>query len=99
MQHAEETEQQVKDAVKIYKKFFDMLGIPYSVSKRPEWDKFPGALYTVAFDTIMPDGKTFKSGLYTTWDKHLPKHSTLTTKLLQVNMNMYIKHVMDFRTV
>ena len=59
---AEETEQQVKDAVKIYKKFFDMLGIPYSVSKRPEWDKFPGALYTVAFDTIMPDGKTLQIG-------------------------------------
>ena len=59
---AEETEQQVKDAVKLYKKFFDMLGIPYSVSKRPEWDKFPGALYTVAFDTIMPDGKTLQIG-------------------------------------
>ena len=59
---AEETEQQVKEAVKIYKKFFDMLGIPYSVSKRPEWDKFPGAIYTVAFDTIMPDGKTLQIG-------------------------------------
>jgi prolyl-tRNA synthetase len=59
---AEETEQQVRDAVKIYKRFFDMLGIPYSVSRRPEWDKFPGALYTVAFDTIMPDGKTLQIG-------------------------------------
>lgn len=59
---AEETEDQVQDAVKIYKKFFDMLGIPYTVSKRPEWDKFPGAEYTVAFDTIMPDGKTLQIG-------------------------------------
>ncbi len=59
---AEESEQQVQDAVKIYKKFFDMLGIPYIVSKRPEWDKFPGAKYTVAFDTIMPDGKTLQIG-------------------------------------
>jgi prolyl-tRNA synthetase len=59
---AEETEQQVMEAVRIYKKFFDMLGLPYSVSKRPEWDKFPGALYTVAFDTIMPDGKTLQIG-------------------------------------
>ena len=39
-----------------------MLGIPYTVSKRPEWDKFPGAEYTVAFDTIMPDGKTLQIG-------------------------------------
>ena len=59
---ADETEQQVQEAVKIYKKFFDMLGIPYTVSKRPEWDKFPGAEYTVAFDTIMPDGKTLQIG-------------------------------------
>jgi prolyl-tRNA synthetase len=59
---AEETEQQVQDAINIYKNFFDMLGIPYTVSKRPEWDKFPGALYTVAFDTIMPDGKTLQIG-------------------------------------
>ena len=59
---AEETEKQVQDAVKIYKQFFDKLGIPYTVSKRPEWDKFPGAEYTVAFDTIMPDGKTLQIG-------------------------------------
>jgi prolyl-tRNA synthetase len=59
---SEETEEQVRDAIKIYKKFFDMLGIPYTVSRRPEWDKFPGALYTVAFDTIMPDGKTLQIG-------------------------------------
>ncbi len=59
---SDETEKQVQEAVVIYKKFFDMLGIPYIVSKRPEWDKFPGALYTVAFDTIMPDGKTLQIG-------------------------------------
>jgi prolyl-tRNA synthetase len=59
---AEETEQQVQDAVKVYKHFFDKLGIPYTICKRPEWDKFPGAEYTVAFDTIMPDGKTLQIG-------------------------------------
>lgn len=58
----EECEEQVQTAVKIYKEFFDMLGIPYSVSKRPQWDKFPGAEYTMAFDTILPDGKTLQIG-------------------------------------
>ena len=62
MQQLKKQNNQVQDAVKIYKKFFDMLGIPYTVSKRPEWDKFPGAEYTVAFDTIMPDGKTLQIG-------------------------------------
>jgi prolyl-tRNA synthetase len=58
----EECEEQVQTAVKIYKEFFDMLGIPYFVSKRPQWDKFPGAEYTMAFDTILPDGKTLQIG-------------------------------------
>jgi prolyl-tRNA synthetase len=32
------------------------------VSRRPEWDKFAGAVYTVAFDTVMPDGRTLQIG-------------------------------------
>lgn len=58
----EECEEQVQTAIKIYKEFFDTLGIPYTVSKRPQWDKFPGAEYTMAFDTILPDGKTLQIG-------------------------------------
>ncbi|MEE3418495.1 MAG: aminoacyl--tRNA ligase-related protein, partial [Methanosphaera sp.] len=58
----EEAEEQVKTGIKIYKEFFDSLGIAYSISKRPEWDKFPGSKYTMAFDTIMPDGKTLQIG-------------------------------------
>ncbi|MBI5681433.1 MAG: proline--tRNA ligase [Methanobacterium sp.] len=58
----EECEEQVQKAIKIYREFFDMLGIPYSISKRPQWDKFPGAEYTMAFDTILPDGKTLQIG-------------------------------------
>ena len=42
--------------------FFDDLGIPYLISKRPEWDKFPGSDYTMAFDVIMPNGKTLQIG-------------------------------------
>ncbi len=56
----EEAENQIKEAISIYKKFFDTLGIPYLISKRPEWDKFPGAEYTVAFDTIFPDGRAMQ---------------------------------------
>lgn len=58
----EDSEKQVEDAVKIYKTFFDALAIPYVITTRPEWDKFPGADYTVAFDTLMPDGKTLQIG-------------------------------------
>jgi prolyl-tRNA synthetase len=58
----EEAEAQIKEAIEIYKKFFDALGVPYRISKRPEWDKFAGALYSVAFDMICPDGRTLQIG-------------------------------------
>jgi len=58
----EDAERQVKEAISIYAKFFDILGIPYVVSKRPEWDKFAGAVYTIAFDTLLPDGKALQIG-------------------------------------
>ena len=58
----EESDEQIQDFIEIYKEFFDDLGIPYLISQRPEWDKFPGADYTMAFDVIMPNGKTLQIG-------------------------------------
>lgn len=58
----EDAERQVMEAIEIYKRIFDELGIPYKISQRPEWDKFAGALYTIAFDTILPDGKVLQIG-------------------------------------
>jgi prolyl-tRNA synthetase len=58
----EEAEKQVKEGIEIYKKFFDTLCVPYKISKRPEWDKFPGAVYTVSFEQILPDGRTLQIG-------------------------------------
>lgn len=62
--HADQegSQKQVEEAVKIYKTFFDALAVPYVVTTRPDWDKFPGADYTVAFDTLLPDGKTLQIG-------------------------------------
>ncbi|MHA1721539.1 MAG: proline--tRNA ligase [Candidatus Baldrarchaeia archaeon] len=59
---AEEAEKQVKEAIEIYSKFFDELGIPYIICRRPNFDKFAGAEYSVAFDTLMPDGRTMQIG-------------------------------------
>ena len=58
----EEADEEVEKHIAKYKEIFDTLGIPYTLSKRPEWDKFPGADYTMAFDAIMPDGKTLQIG-------------------------------------
>jgi prolyl-tRNA synthetase len=50
------------DTVKgIYTKLINgLLCIPVQVNVRPDWDKFPGAEYTMAFETIMPDGRTLQ---------------------------------------
>jgi prolyl-tRNA synthetase len=58
----EDAERQVMEAIDVYKKFFDSLGISYVISRRPDWDKFAGALYTIAFDTVLPDGRTLQIG-------------------------------------
>ena len=58
----EESDEQIEDFIEIYKEFLDSFGIPYLISKRPSWDTFPGADYTMAFDIIMPDGKTLQIG-------------------------------------
>lgn len=59
---AEEAEKQVEEAVQLYKKFFDELAVPYVATKRPPWDTFAGAEYSVALDTLAPDGRTLQIG-------------------------------------
>ncbi len=58
----EDAERQVGVSIQVYKRFFDHLCLPYLISKRPEWDKFAGANYTIAFEAIMPDGRTLQTG-------------------------------------
>ena len=58
----EEAAAQVEVALGLYREFYDNLRVPVIVSRRPDWDKFPGADYTIAVDTIMPDGKTLQIG-------------------------------------
>ncbi len=52
---------QVEEDMKISNDVFsNYLGIPFLVFKRPDWDKFPGAEYTYAYDTLLPDGKVLQ---------------------------------------
>jgi len=70
----DDAEAQVQTAIGLYKEFYRMLCIPVIVSKRPDWDKFPGADHTIAVDAIMPDGKTLQSGTV----HHLGDHFSRT---------------------
>ncbi len=52
----------VESIIDIYRRFYEQLCLPFKLIKRPEHDKFAGADYTYAFDTVMPDGKTLQIG-------------------------------------
>ncbi|MCK4717525.1 MAG: proline--tRNA ligase [Thermoplasmata archaeon] len=58
----EDAERQIAEDLEIMKHFAKDLCIPYLLTKRPDWDKFAGAYYTVGLDTIMPTGRTLQLG-------------------------------------
>ena len=70
----DEAEEQVEEAIRLYREFYDGLCIPTLISRRPDWDKFPGADYTMAVDAIMPNGKTLQIGTV----HHLGDHFSRT---------------------
>ncbi len=53
------------------------------MSKRPDWDKFPGADYTIAVDAIMPNGKTLQIGTV----HHLGDHFSRTFNITYEDKN------------
>jgi len=57
-----EAEEQIKEAVKIYDEVFKGLGLSYYILKRPDFDKFAGAAYSIAFDAWNPDGRVNQIG-------------------------------------
>ena len=58
----EEAEEQVRKAVEMYKRILHRVGVSYLLVKRPEFDKFAGAVYSLAFDAWNPDGKVNQVG-------------------------------------
>ena len=64
--HADEegaTEQISEDANMVQSILHDLC-LPNLVSKRPIWDTFPGAWYTMAADVVMPNGRTLQVATY-----------------------------------
>jgi prolyl-tRNA synthetase len=58
----ESAENQVKEALRIYDAVFKQLGLSYYILKRPDFDKFAGAVYSIAFDAWNPDGRVNQIG-------------------------------------
>jgi prolyl-tRNA synthetase len=58
----EDAERQIQEDKEIAKRLFDKLCLPFIFNKRPEWDKFAGANYTISIDVLMPSGRTLQLG-------------------------------------
>ena len=58
----EDAEKQIKEDKEIAGRLFEKLSLPYILSKRPEWDKFAGADYTISIDVLMPSFRTLQLG-------------------------------------
>ncbi|HII39391.1 TPA: proline--tRNA ligase [Candidatus Micrarchaeota archaeon] len=57
----EEAEAQVRTDMETTERVMHLqFGVPFIYFKRPEWDKFPGAVETFGADSLMPDGKTIQ---------------------------------------
>ncbi len=58
---AEEALEQVKEDMETTRKMiYDILAMPHIFFRRPQWDKFPGAVDTYAADVLMPSGKVLQ---------------------------------------
>ncbi|GBC68461.1 Proline--tRNA ligase [archaeon HR01] len=70
---ASEAEDQVKKAVEIYRKVLDKVCIGYLILRRPDFDKFAGAKYSIAFDAWTPDGRVNQVGTVHNLGKNFSK--------------------------
>ena len=58
----EDAERQVREDYEILDRLARKWCLPYRLLKRMDWDQFPGAVYTVGIDTVLPNGRTLQLG-------------------------------------
>jgi prolyl-tRNA synthetase len=52
-----DAEQQIQEDLQMNERVMRLLALPYIVSRRPDWDKFPGSHYSLGSDTLLPSGR------------------------------------------
>jgi prolyl-tRNA synthetase len=60
----EDSEDQIREDEEIMNRIAKKLCIPFLTNRRPEWDKFAGAYYSIGADAYMPEGKTLQIGTF-----------------------------------
>src|SRR5205823_6269632 len=52
-----DAEQQIQEDLQMNERIMRLLALPYIVSRRPDWDKFPGSHYSLGADALLPSGR------------------------------------------
>ncbi len=58
----DDAQKQIDEDIAILGRIAKKICLPYTLLVRTDWDKFPGAYYTVGIDTSMPNGRTLQMG-------------------------------------
>jgi prolyl-tRNA synthetase len=56
----EDAEKQIAEDLDIMERLAAKMCLPYLAAKRPDWDKFAGAFYSIGIDCIMPTGRALQ---------------------------------------
>ncbi|SMD30978.1 proline--tRNA ligase [Picrophilus oshimae] len=79
----EDAERQMSEYMDIWSSIAEKLCLPYNIDMRPDWDKFPGAKYTLAFDTLMPSGRSLQIGTIHEYGENFARNYDI--KYLDIN--------------
>ncbi len=69
----EEAEAHIQEDIKIWKKIAKKLALPYRIVKKADWDKFPGAIYSLGVETVMPSGRTLQIATFHQYGQNFSK--------------------------
>jgi len=58
----EAADRRVRSNLEAFSRMAGAFALPYVAIRRPEWDKFPGAAYSIAFDIPVGAGRTLQIG-------------------------------------
>ena len=58
----EEATARVRSNLAAFRRMAEAYALPYLALRRPDWDKFPGAFYSIAFDTPVGGARTLQIG-------------------------------------
>ncbi len=70
----DDAEKQMDNYLIFMDKLAKDLCIKFSMDIRPDWDKFPGAVYSIAFDTPMPGYRTLQIGTIHQYGENFAKN-------------------------